>query len=118
MPTLTAEGLRRILRTSYRTWPDAEALIELAVSAWARAAEARALIQAEGFVVELAGQGKVAHPALRAEKDATTAYLAALRALRIMPRSDRVGRPTRLDRHLFVARPDPSRLERKYFGPG
>jgi phage terminase small subunit len=93
---LPVESVRRQLRALAPSAPDVEGLVEIAVQAWERAQAARALIAEEGLVIEVR-QGRVPHPALRAERDAYATYLAAARILRA-PAARRVkpaSRPTR-----------------------
>jgi hypothetical protein len=84
--------MREALVRTYGDTPDTRALAELAVEAWDRRLEARALVARDGLVLETA-QGRVRHPALAVERDAAVTYLATLRALRAPRARSKPGRP-------------------------
>jgi P27 family predicted phage terminase small subunit len=89
---LGAEGnaLWRSVTRDYEVNTDAQlAQLEVACGALDRMAECRAVIKAEGLTIADRYGDKVAHPLLRVESAARSAFLAGMRALRLAPTAER-----------------------------
>ena len=77
--------IRAIFR-DFEPLPAAEAEVaRVAAMSLDRAAAARALLTRDGLLIDGANQTKVAHPAIRVERQAMAQYLAALRQLGLPP---------------------------------